>query len=85
VGLFDSVKKLATKQNIDKAKGLAAKNADKISGAVDKATSTIDQKTGGKYKDKLDKVGDAVDRNLEKVKDDVADDDDDPPRDAGPR
>jgi len=84
VGLFDSVKKLATKQNIDKAKGLAAKNADKISGAVDKATSTIDQKTGGKYKDKLDKVGDAVDRNLEKVKDDVADDDD-PPRDAGPR
>ena len=71
MGLLNSVRKLANKQNIDKAKGLAAKNADKISGAVDKATSTIDQKTGGKYKDKLDKVNRAVDDNLEKVKDDV--------------
>ena len=71
MGLLNSVRKLANKQNIDKAKGLAAKNADKISGAVDKATSTIDQKTGGKYKDKLDKVNRAVDDNLEKLKDDV--------------
>ena len=70
MGLLNSVRKLANKQNIDKAKGLAAKNADKISGAVDKATSTIDQKTGGKYKDKLDKVNRAVDDNLEKLKDD---------------
>jgi len=83
VGLLNSVKKLATKENIDKAKGLAAKNADKITGAVDKATSTIDQKTGGKYKDKLDKVGDAVERNLEKAKDDVRDDRD--PDGPGPR
>ena len=75
MGLLNSVRKLANKQNIDKAKGLAAKNADKISGAVDKATSTIDQKTGGKYKDKLDKVSKAVDENLEKVKDDVDPDD----------
>jgi gas vesicle protein len=74
MGLLDSVKKLATKQNIDKAKGLAAKNADKISGAVDKATTTIDQKTGGKYRDKLDKVSDAVEKNLEKAKDETDDD-----------
>lgn len=75
MGLLNSVRKLATKQNIDKAKGLAAKNADKISGAVDKATSTIDQKTGGRYKDKLDKVSGTVHENLEKVKDDVDPDD----------
>jgi len=83
VGLLDSVRKLATKQNIDKAKGLAAKNADKITGAVDKATSTIDQRTGGKYRDQLDKVGDAVERNLEKARDDARDDRD--PDGPGPR
>lgn len=71
MGLLRNVKRLATKENIDRAKGLAAKNADKISGAVDKATTTIDQRTGGKYRDKLDKVGDAVDRNLEKAKEET--------------
>lgn len=83
MGLLRNVRKLATKENIDKAKGLAAKNADKISGAVDKATTTIDQRTGGRYRDKLDKVGDAVDRNLEKAKQDSGPDDlrDDDPRD----
>jgi len=79
MGLFDSVKKLATPQNIRKAKDLAAKNADKISGAVDKATTTIDQKTGGKYSDKLDKVNAAVDENLEKAKDEARGDDPDGP------
>ncbi|HAS13021.1 MAG TPA: hypothetical protein DCS55_21310 [Acidimicrobiaceae bacterium] len=69
MGLMDKVKKLASKENVDKAKGLAAKNADKITGTVEKATSTIDQKTGGKYRDKLDKVEDSVARNLDKVKD----------------
>lgn len=80
MGLLNSVRKLATKQNIDRAKGLAAKNADKINGAVDKATSTIDQKTGGKYKDTLDKVSHTVSENLDKVRDDV-----DPDDGAGPR
>ncbi|MCO8125705.1 antitoxin [Acidimicrobiia bacterium EGI L10123] len=69
MGLMNKVKKLASKENVDKAKGLAAKNADKITGTVEKATSTIDQKTGGKYRDKLDKVEDSVARNLDKVKD----------------
>lgn len=78
VGLFDSVRKLATKQNIDKAKGLAAKNADKITGVVDKATSTIDQRTGGRYRDKLDKVGDAVERNLQQAREDTDGDDGEP-------
>ncbi len=69
MGLLNNVKKLASKENIAKAKGVAAKNADKITGTVEKATSTIDQKTGGKYRDKLDKVENTVARNLEKAKD----------------
>ena len=69
MGLMRNVKKLASKQNIDKAKGMAAKNADKITGTVGKATSKIDQRTGGKYRDKLDKVEDSVARSLEKAKD----------------
>jgi hypothetical protein len=78
MGLFDSVKKLATPQNIAKAKRLAVENADKISGAVDKATTTIDQRTGGKYKDQLDKVNEAVGENLEKARDEAGDDPDAP-------
>lgn len=68
MGLLRNVKKLANKQNIERAKGLAGKNADKISGAVDKATSTIDQRTGGKYRDKLEGVNRKVDETLEKAK-----------------
>lgn len=75
MGLLNTVRKLATKQNMDRAKGLAAKNADKINGAVDKATSTIDHRTGGKYKDKLEKVSHTVSESLEKVRDDVDPDD----------
>lgn len=68
MGLLQNVKKLASKENIAKAKGMAAKNADKITGTVEKATTTIDEKTGGKYRDKLDKLEDTVARNLEKAK-----------------
>ena len=77
MGLLNSVRKLASKENIAKAKGLAAENADKITDTVQKATSTIDEKTGGKYRDKLDKVEDTVARNLEKAKDEG-----DPPGDV---
>lgn len=69
MGLLNNVKRLATPQNIAKVKGVAAKNADKITGTVGKATSAIDQKTGGKYRDKLDKVEGTVARNLAKAKD----------------
>jgi len=78
MGLMDSVRRLASKKNIDKAKGLVAKNADKISGTVDKAATTIDQKTGGKHSEKLDKVTKAVDDNLEKLKGDGGGDAADP-------
>lgn len=40
---------------VDKAQDAAAKNSDKISDAVDKAGGFIDDKTKGKYADKIEK------------------------------
>ena len=42
----------------DKAKNALKKNAGKVAGGVDKATDAADKKTGGKYRDQLDKVDD---------------------------
>ena len=53
---------LLNKRNIAKAKALAEKNKDKIATNVNKATSAIDKKTGGKYADKLKKVDDAANK-----------------------
>jgi hypothetical protein len=39
-----------------KAKEVAEKSGDKIAAGVDKATDKLDEKTGGKYHDKLEKV-----------------------------
>ncbi|MFK8026406.1 MAG: antitoxin [Ilumatobacter sp.] len=46
----------------DKAKDLADQNKEKIADGVDKATDVIDEKTGGKHTDNLQKVDDAVDK-----------------------
>lgn len=51
---------LLNKKNIAKAKALAEKNKDKIAAGVNKATGTIDKKTGGKHTDKLKKLDDAA-------------------------
>lgn len=51
---------LFSKKNLDKAKQLAEKNAAKIASGVDKATDTVNKKTGGKYADKLQKVDEAA-------------------------
>ncbi len=48
------------KRNLDKAKSLFEKNKDKIADGVNKATDTIDKKTGGKHADKLKKVDEAA-------------------------
>jgi nucleosome binding factor SPN SPT16 subunit len=45
---------------VDKGKDLAADNADKIEDAVEKVGDFIDDKTGGKYADKVDKVQEAA-------------------------
>jgi hypothetical protein len=49
-----------------KAKDLVDKNGDKIAGGVDKVTNKIDEKTKGKYHDKLEKV-DAAAAKLDKT------------------
>lgn len=51
---------------LDKAKDLVEKNAEKVEQAIDKAGDFIDEKTGGKYKDTVDKVQDAAKHALDK-------------------
>ena len=55
----------------DKAKELAGQHADKVSDAIDKAADVVDEKTGGKYADQIDKGAEAakgyVDGNGEHV------------------
>ncbi|MBY6413102.1 antitoxin [Rhodococcus sp. BP-252] len=55
MGFADNLKGL-----VDKGKKAAAENSDKIESAVDKAGDFIDNKTGGKYSDKVDKVQEAA-------------------------
>ncbi|MBF6171617.1 antitoxin [Nocardia blacklockiae] len=55
MSLMDTLKGL-----VGKGREAASENADKIHGAVDKAGSFIDEKTGGKYTDKIGKGTDAV-------------------------
>jgi len=62
MSLKDNLGKIA-----GKAKVVAEKSGDKIASGVDKATDKIDQKTGGKYKDHLDKV-DKLTAKLDKEK-----------------
>ncbi|WP_460699334.1 antitoxin [Nocardia thraciensis] len=50
MSLMDTLKGL-----VGKGREAAAENAEKIHGAVDKAGSFIDEKTGGKYSDKIEK------------------------------
>ncbi len=40
---------------LDKAKELAGQHADKVEQAIDKAADMVDEKTGGKYADQIDK------------------------------
>lgn len=61
----------------DKAKDLAAANADKVDGIVDQAGDMVDEKTGGKY------VG-QVDQAQEFVKGQYAGQGEVPPADAPP-
>lgn len=51
---------------LDKAKSLLTQNADKVEQAIDKAGDIVDDKTGGKYKDAVDKVQDAAKKAVDK-------------------
>jgi hypothetical protein len=57
----------AAKQAREKAGDYAAQNREKIDGYVETATSKIDEKTEGKYADKVAKVRQHVDRGVDKV------------------
>ena len=52
---------------VDKVKDLLSKNADKVDTAIDKAGDVVDQKTQGKYADKVDKVQDAAKKAVDKT------------------
>ncbi|AJW40516.1 antitoxin [Rhodococcus sp. 15-725-2-2b] len=55
MGFADNLKGI-----VDKGKDLAAENSDKIDDVVEKAGDFIDNKTGGKYSDQIDKVQEAA-------------------------
>ncbi|WP_280421719.1 antitoxin [Nocardia carnea] len=55
MSLMDNLKNLA-----GKGQEAAAKNSDKINQAVDKAGDFLDQKTKGKYSDKIQKGKEAA-------------------------
>ncbi|MBF6334175.1 antitoxin [Nocardia transvalensis] len=55
MSLLDTLKGL-----VGKGRDAASENAEKIHGAVDKAGGYIDQKTGGKYSDKIEKGTGAI-------------------------
>src|SRR6476659_1235204 len=57
----------AAKQARGKAGDYAAQNREKIDGYVETATTKIDEKTEGKYADKVAKVREHVDRGVDKV------------------
>lgn len=52
---------------VEKAKGLAGKNKDKVNKGIDKSGDLVDEKTGGKYADHVDKGQDAAEDFVEKL------------------
>jgi len=64
MGMLDNVKRLG-----DKAKGLVAKNDDKVKQAIDKAAAVADKKTKGKYSEKLSGAAAKAKEAVEKLPD----------------
>jgi nucleosome binding factor SPN SPT16 subunit len=54
---------------LDKLKGLVKERETQIRSAVDKAGDFVDDKTKGKYHDKISKVGEKADQAINKVTD----------------
>ena len=48
---------------LDKAKDLLGKHEEKVESAIDKVAEVVDEKTGGKHTDKIDKGVEAA-KNL---------------------
>ncbi|MFQ5554268.1 MAG: antitoxin [Acidimicrobiia bacterium] len=62
MGFLDKFKK--------KAGDLAEEHGDKIDGAIDKVADVVDDKTGGKYSDKIDSGAEAAKDAVEGLADD---------------
>ena len=45
---------------LDKAKELLGQHEEKVEGAIDKVADVVDEKTGGKYADQIDKGAEAA-------------------------
>jgi MT0933-like antitoxin protein len=54
---------------MDKVKGMFGQHADKAEGGIDKAGDFVDDKTGDKYADHVDKGQDAANDALRKLDD----------------
>lgn len=57
---------------LDKLKGLLKGKGDQADAAIDKAADAIDDKTGGKYSDKIDDVADKAKEVVDKLDGDEA-------------
>jgi len=62
MGLFDRFKRAK-----DKAGDLVDEHRDKIESGIDKAADVADDKTKGKYSDKIDKGADAARKGVDKL------------------
>ncbi|MBK5224470.1 MAG: antitoxin [Acidimicrobiia bacterium] len=62
MGFMDKLRKTT-----DKAVDAVADNEEKIDAAIDKAVNFADDKTRGKYSDKIDKAANAARKGVDKV------------------
>ena len=59
MGLFDKAKDAISARQ-DDIKNLASHHSDQVVQGIDKAGNTVDDKTGGKFSDQIDKGQDAL-------------------------
>ncbi|NKN51555.1 antitoxin [Clostridioides difficile] len=59
MGLFDKAKD-AISDHQDDIKNQASQNSDQVEQGIDKAGNAVDDKTGGKFSDQIDKGQDAL-------------------------
>ena len=67
--IFDKARDLIS-ENAEKAKTLINENDDKVEDALDKVAGFVDEKTGGKHKDKIAKGSEQAKAAIKKFADD---------------
>lgn len=66
MGLFDKVTDMF-KGNSDKVADLAKEHGDKVQEGIEKVGDVIDEKTGGKFSEKVDQAQDFAKEQLDKL------------------